>query len=79
MGSSKYAQYKDSIINPDVIKQVIQYADELKRRLRRKHGNDCEFYPELSVCSKLNMNSVSNGTPETLLGIIDLLVVDSQG
>lgn len=78
LGSSKYAQYKGKLINSDIIDQALIYADQLKSQLRKKHGNGCEFYPELSVTSKMSGNLPEN-TPNTLLGIIDLLVIDESG
>jgi ATP-dependent exoDNAse (exonuclease V) beta subunit len=75
MGSSKYKQYRGSLFNKDIIVQAIDYADDLKSRLRKRYGDNCEFYPELSITSELNVTT----SPNRILGIIDLLVVDKEG
>lgn len=77
LGSSKYNELKNQIISSEIINQAITYADTLKSKLRSIHGNDCEFYPELSISHKLN--KLKPDAPDTLFGIIDLLVVDSRG
>jgi ATP-dependent exoDNAse (exonuclease V) beta subunit len=75
-GSSKYKQFKGTLFNDGIINQAIAYANDLKSRFREKYGENCEFYPEISVSSKL---ADPNAKPDTLLGIVDLLVVDESG
>ena len=75
-GSSKYKQFKGTLFNDKIIYQAIDYADDLKSIFRKKYGENCEFYPEISVSSKL---ADPNAKPDTLLGIVDLLVVDESG
>lgn len=76
-GSSKYKQFKGTLINDKIIEQAIAYADDLKSRLRKKYGENCEFYPEISISTTLA--NPSPGRPDKILGIIDLLVVDETG
>ncbi len=71
--SKKNAPYlTDTSIN-----QTIKYAQQLYQDLMYKFGNDLDFYPEFIISQ--NTNVIHNGTPTTLLGIIDLLIVDSTG
>ena len=78
IGDAVYKDYKDSIINDDIIKQAINYAESLKKELRRLHGEECEFYPELTISSKLSKQKHGENT-ENVLGIIDLAVIDKKG
>ena len=75
MGDSKYKQYKGQLIKD--LHQIVTYADQLKTKMRETHGKDCEFYPELSISSKLS--KLKPGEPDVILGIIDLAVIDSSG
>lgn len=71
------SRYREGLYNDDVIQQAIIYADRLKSELRKLHGDDCEFYPELSVSHK--MAKLTPGKPEILMGYIDLAVLDKKG
>lgn len=77
MGDSKYRDFDGNLFNDKIINDALDYADELKVKLRKLHGDKCEFYPELSVQSK--MATTVADEPDTVLGIIDLLVVDEKG
>jgi hypothetical protein len=49
MGDSKYRAFRGKLFNDRIIEETIIFADDLKSKLRKKHGDDCEFYPELSI------------------------------
>lgn len=71
------SRYREGLYNDDTILQAIVYADRLKRELRSKHGEECEFYPELGVSHE--MKKLTKGKPDILMGIIDLAVLDKHG
>lgn len=71
------SRYREGLYNDDTILQAIIYADKLKRELRSKHGEECEFYPELGVSHE--MKKLTKGKPDILMGIIDLAVLDKHG
>ena len=79
MGDSKYRAFRGKLFNKDIINQALIFADDLKSKLRSKYGKTCEFYPELSISASLNMTSQKYPNVKTILGIIDLLVVDESG
>ena len=81
MGDSKYRAFRGSLFNDKIIEEAVIFADKLKSELRKKHGDDCEFYPELSISANLAMTSSKPELKDikTILGIIDLLVVDKNG
>ena len=64
-------------IKGDIITQAITYARQLNDKLTEKFGKDCAFYPEFMVGQDTNV--ISKGKPTKLMGIIDLLIVDSSG
>ena len=69
--------YEYVINTDDTIEQAIIYADQLKGELRKLHGQNCEFYPELGVSSP--MHKETPGKPNILMGYIDLAVLDENG
>jgi len=73
------SRYRENLYNDVTIEQAIIYADLLKSKLRSPdmYGPNCEFYPELSVSHKLG--KIDPNKPDTLMGIIDLAVLDSKG
>ena len=75
LGDTKYKQFKDSLL-PN-IDQILNYADALKAQLRRTHGKNCEFYPELNITAQLSKRKT--GEPDQIFGIIDLAVIDDNG
>lgn len=60
-----------------VIDETIAYAKQLHEDLVYKFGDDLAFYPEFMVTQDTNI--IHDGKPTTLMGIIDLLIVDSTG
>ena len=65
-------------LTKEAIDQTIEYARNLYKDLVYKLGDDnLAFYPEFMVTQDTNV--ISNGKPTTLMGIIDLLIVDSTG
>lgn len=81
MGDSKYRAFRGKLFNDKIIEEAIIFADDLKAKLRRQYGDDCSFYPELSISADLAMTSSKEQykNVKTILGIIDLLVVDNKG
>ena len=71
------SRFREGIYNNETIEQAVIYADQLKRELRALHGQNCEFYPELGIASE--MHKVTPGKPQTLMGYIDLAVLDEKG
>ena len=71
------SRYREGLYNEDTIEQTIIYADQLKGELRKLHGEECEFYPELGVSSP--MHKETPGKPNILMGYIDLAVLDENG
>ena len=49
---------------------------KLKAQIEEEYGGKCDFYPELTITSKITQ---SLDGCDTLIGIIDLLVVDKDG
>lgn len=70
---------KDNIqyLNDATINETIAYARTLYKDLVNKFGDNLSFYPEFTISQ--DTNKVENSKPVTLLGIIDLLIVDSKG
>lgn len=64
MNESKYQEARDKAI-------------QIKEALISKLGDDLTFYPEFKITGKLNQSTNSN--VNTLLGYVDLLVVDGNG
>ena len=64
-------------LTPNAIKQSIDYARKLNQDLINKFGEGCAYYPEFAVTQDTNV--MHNGAPTKLMGIIDLLIVDSSG
>ena len=71
------SRYREGLYNEETIKDAITYADLLKTQLRKLHGENCEFYPELGVSHK--MSKLTPGKPDILMGYIDLAVLDEKG
>lgn len=67
------ADNKD-FITPELIEKTIVHARELHKNLKLKFGDNCLFYPEFTVTQKTNTLK-----QDTLLGIIDLLIIDGEG
>lgn len=61
-------------ITEPLIKKVIAYARKLYEEIKSTYGENCIFYPEFTVTADTNTTE-----PETLLGMIDLLIVDERG
>lgn len=73
---NKYLERKNKpYLNEKTIRQTIEYARNLHKDLINKFGDNLSFYPEFAVTSETN--DLNN--PTTLFGIIDLLIVDSEG
>lgn len=64
-------------LTEDIIKQTIQYAKKLDTQLKERFGEEVAYYPEFMIAQDTNV--INNGNPTTLMGIIDLLIVDKDG
>jgi ATP-dependent exoDNAse (exonuclease V) beta subunit len=71
------SRYREGLYNEETIKDAITYADLLKTQLRKLHGENCEFYPELGVSAK--MHNIPSDKPGVLMGYIDLAVLGENG
>lgn len=63
-----------AFITETLIEKVIQYSRKLHEQIKLQFGENCIYYPEFTVTQKTNTVN-----PDTLLGMIDLLIVDEQG
>lgn len=70
-------RWTDDLLPSEILDQMIVYADVVHSKMVQRFGDDCEFYPELRISGKIA--STEQGAIDHLLGIIDLLVVDSKG
>ena len=70
-------RYNEELLTPKHIEDIIKYAKNLKEELHKKLGSDLVFYPEFQISSKLAQEVPEKG--DTVMGIIDLLVVDREG
>lgn len=61
-------------ITEPVIEKTIQYARKLHNKIKSEFGENCIFYPEFTIVQKTNTIN-----PDTLLGMIDLLIVAPNG
>lgn len=62
----------------DKLKSIIFYAKNLKQEIEKQFGSGCEFYPEIAISSKLT-SQYEGRTDLSILGRIDLLVIDANG
>lgn len=69
-----------SLISKEVIEQTVKYARKMYDTLQEQLGKDGEltFLPEFAVSGDTAQIG-ENGDPTTLLGVIDLLVIDGKG
>lgn len=70
-------QYKDKKLDQNTINSIIKYAKQLRSNITKLFGDNLSFFPEFKVVSKLSHEVPGKG--DTILGIIDLLVVDQEG
>lgn len=64
-------------LNDSVIKQAIEYSRDIYNDLTYKLGEGIALFPEFMVTQ--DTNELHDGSPTTLMGIIDLLIIDRQG
>jgi hypothetical protein len=69
---TKTREYTTSPINDTNVRDAIEYVNKLKDYLKRMHGEDAIFLPELKITS-------NNDAGKKIVGKIDLLVVDKNG
>lgn len=69
--------YKKELLDDTKFQQIIAYAKTLDRHIQETlPEGELEFYPEFKITGKL---SDTSSPSDTLMGIIDLLVVDKTG
>ena len=81
-GKITYGDY----VNLDQFKAMIDMCTKLKKQLEDQYGSDLTFYPEFTIATDLtspfqyqNENTGKTEECKEIIGIVDLLVVDSQG
>lgn len=74
---SNVSEENKKYLNQETISQAIEYARKLYQDLVYKFGDNLAFYPEFMVIQDTNI--MNNSKPTTLMGIIDLMIVDSTG
>ncbi len=63
-----------------IFDSVIDNAWNIAQKIKASFPEDSMFYPEYIVTGKLNQSvDTKKGSSDTLLGMIDLLVIDPQG
>jgi len=65
------------LVNPKAITDTLRLARDLHSQIINKFGNDCSFHPEFTITGKSAKEVEGKG--DTLLGMIDLLVIDNKG
>lgn len=65
------------LVNPKAIADTLKIARDLHSQIINKFGEDCSFHPEFTITGKSAKEVEGKG--DTLLGMIDLLVIDSKG
>ena len=70
-------RYNEQLLTQKHIEDIIKYAKKLKTELEKKLTGPLMFFPEFQIASKLAQEVPEKG--DTVLGIIDLLVVDAEG
>lgn len=78
MVKSELRDYKiNDIVSPQIIMDNFNLAKQLYQKLITIHGPNAKFYTEQLISGKANQDIQGKG--DTLLGYIDLLVIDEQG
>lgn len=75
-------KWKPYLLNSDgtsrkVIDEAITYAQNLKDTLTQRFGENLIFFPEFLISA--NASDIQSNNKQTLIGIVDLLVLDSEG
>lgn len=73
----KYKQvtYGDFVTEEQFTK-MLEMCSKLKSQIEEEYGEGCDFYPELTISTKI---TEERDGCDTIIGIIDLLVIDRQG
>lgn len=66
-----------SLVTQKALKDTLQLARQLHKQLLSRFGNDCSFHPEFTISGKIAQEIEGKG--DTILGMIDLLVIDNKG
>lgn len=81
---NKFARSKDKYnqitygdyVSKEQFTKMIQMCAKLKDQIEEEYGEGCDYYPEFTVASKV---TEQRDDCDTIVGIIDLLVIDSKG
>ena len=65
------------LVNPKAIQDTLNIARDLYDKIKTRFGDNCTFLPEFTITGKVD--NPLNKDADTLLGMIDLLVVDNNG
>lgn len=68
----------DSLVSSEALAETLQYCRNLDESLHKQFDGELTFLPEFTVHGD-TAQLKNDGDPSTLLGIIDLLVIDGQG
>ena len=66
-----------NLVNDKAIRDTLKIARSLHQQIIDKFGDNCTFFPEFTISNKVSHEIEGKG--DTILGIIDLLVVDDKG
>ena len=72
------SQINTDLVPPKVLKSMLQYCRDLEKQLKEQFGENLIFIPEVPI-SGVTKQLDEQGNPKNLLGVIDLLVLDSNG
>lgn len=70
-------KYNKDLIDGSILMDILTRCEELKNSIINTVGKDAIFLPELVI--KSNTTQISNNTVDTIVGIIDLAVLDKDG
>ena len=65
------------LLDDRTIKDTLKIARQLEAQIYKIYGKNCTFYPEFTISGKVN--NPTDNSEKTLLGMIDLLVIDEEG
>ena len=69
-------KYRDDLITPALLNQLINYGESLNNYIKKIIPGEVDYFPELKITGDLH--NVSEG-PQKLMGILDLVVLDKNG
>ena len=67
-----------NLVPSKVIAEIVKYCRDLEKSLQRELGEDLIYLPEVAV-SGMTQQLDEEGNAKTMIGVIDLLVIDKNG